>query len=276
MYEQRGKSEGKMMKRLILTICLTMMVSLITPGMAKADFMYAITFNNEFLSINTSTGAGTLIGYTDSTMNGFGLGDRGTNIYTFDQEADRIVQLNPATGGTLATIDIGTGDIVGEGGIAFRSDGIGFLCSSAGSTGQLWSFDITVPSSTAITSYGGLNPSMDGLDFNGSDVLYGISQTSANLFTINQTTGATTVVGATGFTSSSGLSGLTYTSDGTLYGVINNALYTINTSTGAATLVGAIGFNNVSGLTAVVPVPGAVLLGILGLSAVGIKLRKYA
>ena len=255
-----------------------MAYGLITPGMARADFMYAITFDEELLSIDISTGAGTLIGYLDSSMAGFGLGDRGTSLYTFDQMADRIVQLDPATGHTLATIDIGVGDIQGEGSLAFRSDGIGFMTRSWGDTGQLWSFDITVPSSNAITGLGGLTPSMDGADFNGSDVLYGISQTTASLYTINQTTGATTLIGDTGFNSSAGVSGLTFTSDGTLYGVIDDALYTINTATGAATLIGVIGFNDVSGLTAIapVPVPAAVLLSILGLSAVGIKLRKFA
>lgn len=268
------------MKKLILTVCLAMMFSLITSGIVRADFMYAITFDpesisEELISIDTSTGAGTLIGSLDSVMWGFGLSDRGTNIYTFDQITDSIVQLDPSTGGTLATIDIGVIDIEGEGSIAFRSDGMGFLCSSAGLTGQLWNFDIIVPSSTAITSYGGLNPSMDGLDFNGSGVLYGLSQGGTNLYTINQTTGATTLVGSTSLQLAY-LGGLTFTSDGTLYAVINDSLYTINAGTGAATLVGAIGYDNISGLTAVVPLPGAVLLGILGLSAVGVKLRKFA
>ena len=264
------------MKKLILSICLVMMYGLTTPDTARADLLYAVTFaGDQLLSIDTSTGAGTLIGSLDSMMGAFGLSDRGTSLYTYDQVASRIVQLDPATGHTLATIDVG---ILrgGEGSLAFRSDGLGFLTQNHGDTGQLWSFNITVPSSTAITGVGGLSPSMDGMDFNGSDILYGISQSSANLYTINQTTGATTLIGETGFEGSA-LSGLTFASDGTLYGVINDSLYTINTGTGAATLIGVIGYSGVSGLTAIapVPVPGAVLLGILGLSAVGIKLRKF-
>ena len=159
------------MKKLILTVCLAIMYGSITPGIARADLMYAITFDNELLSIDASTGAGTLIGNLDSSMAAFGLSDRGTSVYTFNQHADRIIELDLATGGTLATIDIGF-TTSGEGALAFRSDGIGFLSRTYGSTGTLWSFDTTVPSSTTI---GGLNPGMDGLDFNGSDVLYGIS-----------------------------------------------------------------------------------------------------
>jgi hypothetical protein len=254
------------MKRVIF---LTVMLMLSAPGRIQADYLYAITFNEEFLSIDPSTGAGTLIGPLDSEMAAFGLSDRGTSIYTFDQHADRIRQLDPATGGTLATIDIGV-VTSGEGGIAFRSDGTGFL-SSSGGTGTLWSFDITAPSSTAITSDGGLSPSMDGLDFNGSDVLYGLSQITYNMYTINQTTGATTYIGDTGF-GAGGLGGITFTTDGTLYGVLHDSLYTINPETGAASLVGPIGYNGVSGLTAVIPEPATLV--ILGLGSLSLIRRK--
>ena len=218
------------------------MLMLSAPGRIQADYLYAITFNEEFLSIDPSTGAGTLIGPLDSEMAAFGLSDRGTSIYTFDQHADRIRQLDPATGGTLATIDIGV-VTSGEGGIAFRSDGTGFLS----------------------------NPSMDGLDFNGSDVLYGLSQITYNMYTINQTTGATTYIGDTGF-GAGGLGGITFTTDGTLYGVLHDSLYTINPETGAASLVGPIGYNGVSGLTAVIPEPATLV--ILGLGSLSLIRRK--
>jgi hypothetical protein len=263
------------MKKLTVTVCLAMMCGLITPGTAKADLLYAVTFDNELLSIDMSTGKGALVGnLEDSPVGAFGLSDRGTSVYTFHQHKGRIKELDLATGGTLATIDIGV-DTGGEGALAFRSDGIGFISRSWGSTGQLWSFDITVPSSTAITVSGGLDPCMDGLDFDGSDVLYGISPSTDSLYTINQSTGATTLVGATNVSSGS-YAGLTFTSDGSLYAVIDDSLYAVDSATGAATSVGEIGFNKVSGLTAVVPLPGAILLGMIGLSVAGLKLRKFA
>jgi hypothetical protein len=268
-HKEHQKSRRNKMKR---SFFLAVVVSLIATGIAQADFLYATTFNEELISIDPSTGAGTLIGSLDSEMDAFGLSDRGTSIYTFDQTADRIRQLDPATGHTLATIDIGVSGIIGEGSLAFRSDGIGFMTQSAGSVGQLWSFDITLPGSTAITTDYGLTPSMDGADFDGSDVLYGLSQNSYDLYTINQTTGATTYVGPTGFLSGTGLGGLTFTSNGTLYGVLNDALYTINPGTGAASLVGPIGFNDVSGLTAVIPEPATFV--ILGLGSLCLIRRK--
>ena len=119
-------------------------------------------------------------------MDAFGLSDRGGALYTFDQTADVVRQLDPNSGATLNTIDVGISTI-GEGAIAFRSDGAGFMSRSSGATGDLWSIDVMSGTSMSI---GGLTVSMDGMDFNSSDVLYGISQSTAALYTIDQGTGA--------------------------------------------------------------------------------------
>ncbi|MHC4677041.1 MAG: DUF7901 domain-containing protein, partial [Planctomycetota bacterium] len=186
--------------------------------------LYANTFQtltpDQLLSINPSTGAGTLIGDMATSVP-FGLSDRGTELYTFDKASDGnnvVVRLNPATGDTLNKTVINLSGLSGEGALAFRSDGIGYLTSAMSANGQLWSFDLTVPSSTYIGAY---QPSMDGLDFSPEGVLYGLKQSSGieyELYTINQTTAATT--------------------------------YTLNPLTGQATWVGPIGFSDISGLTA--------------------------
>jgi len=63
--------------------------------------------------------------------------------------------------------------------------------------------------------------------------------------------------------------------NGTLYGVINDALYTINPTTGVAAAVGSglgTDFGSVSGLAAVVPEPST--LAFPGLALLGSGLRR--
>lgn len=106
---------------------------------------------------------------------------------------------------------------------------------------------------------------MDGLAFNVAGVLYGISQSNpaqgstptTRLYTIDQTTGAVTLVGDTGL-SGFGLGGVAFDASGNLYAALSTTvspsfLYKIDASTGAATLIGNIGFNSVCGLAIQLP-----------------------
>jgi len=223
--------------------------------------LYATTFQavDQLLSIDPGTGAGSLIGNM-TTLTPFGLSDRGTELYTFDlHDGNSIVRLDPATGNTMSKIAINPPGITGEGGLAFRSDGIGFLTSALGQVGDLWSFDLSIPSSTHIAQF---QPSMDGLDFDGTDILYALDQsmgstTTHKLYTIDQATGVPSLVGDTGVVAIGSVAGLTFAPDGTLFAALRYpgdpntyALYTLDPGTGAATLVGPIGFNGISGLTA--------------------------
>ena len=244
-------------KRLVLAII--MLIPVFT-DLVRADFLYAITMDEEFLSVDPATGAGRLIGRLDSSMDAFDLSTWGNGIYTYDQKTNRLKQLDPLTAHTLKTIDIGI-ETTGEGSLAFRSDGVGFLARSSGSRGILWSFDLAVPNSTMI---GDLDFGVDGLDFNAEGILYGLSQMSYGLYTINPANAQAKLIGSTGLTSRTFLGGLAFSSCGTLYGVLDDALYTLDPGTGAATLIGPIGYDNVSGLAATCPVPSAALLCGLG------------
>lgn len=247
-----------------------------------ADF-FGITYSgNQLIRVDPATGAGTLVGPLSAGMTALDLASSGGRLYAFDQINDRVRQLDPATGATLATIDVG---IVagGEGGFAMRQDGVGFLSATIGNVGTLWRFDIGVPGSTQVTATNGLAPSMDGLAFSPGGVLYGLSQGATDggnkLYTIDPASGATTLVGALGV-GDSAVGGLAFAADGTLYATLSDLnptaakLYALDVSSGAATLIGNLGFNSVSGITFLTPIPeprtslllaaGLALLGLLG------------
>ena len=220
----------------------------LSAGPTPAQTLYGIGgAQRDYISINPGTGAGTLIVKMPAPANIPGISFRGSNLYAWDSASARILQLDPLTGNILTKIKIGNiGGTVGD--VAFRSDGIGFL----GMSGKLHQFDITVPSSKVITN--SFNPNMTALAFNSADVLFGIGWKWDKLYTIDQVTGATTVVGPTGLNGSGG-SGMTFASTGTLYFSGNGNLYTINFATVAATKIGPIGFSPdglASPLTAVI------------------------
>lgn len=230
--------------------------------------MYGVTaFENQLFTVNPATGGGTLVGGLGVEAFAYGIAARNGSLYIFDQTIGQIRQVNPATGQAGAGINIGVGAIAGEGDLAFRSDGIGFLASifDAGSNpvNNLYSFDILAGTSILLGSTG---LALDGLAFNGN-TLYALAQNDGNLYTVNQTTASLTPVGALGFEKNNPFAAITFAPDGTLYGAIEDRLYTISTITGAATPADLnvldFGFSSVSGL-AVVPEPGTVALFGLG------------
>src|SRR5581483_8338871 len=63
--------------------------------------LYGITLGNQLITINTTTGVGTLVGPLNPAMAAWGIAFRGSKLYTYDGTADRIRELDPATAATL-------------------------------------------------------------------------------------------------------------------------------------------------------------------------------
>jgi outer membrane protein assembly factor BamB len=253
---------------------------LLAPSLAGATpVLFGVTFlgasdptGDQLLRLDTTTGAGSVVGNLGVDRRVLGLGTWDNHLYAYASATGQLLELDPATGQTLDTVGLGV--FTGEGGLDFRSDGTGFLVHTTGSTAELLSFQIGSPQVTPVA--GGL-PRMDGLAFQpGTDALFGISQTTYVLYVIDPSNGAVTEIGRTGISSQITLSGLAFAPDGTLFLATAGQLYTLDPTDGAATSVGATGFSNVSGLTFVdvpegepIPEPATALLlggGLLGLA----------
>src|SRR5438105_868644 len=87
----------------------------VLPAPAGAEVLFGITFPaptaEALIRIDPGTGAATPVGPLDApTQFPFGVAARNGELYTFDQQADLIRQLDPATGHTLRSINVGIGD----------------------------------------------------------------------------------------------------------------------------------------------------------------------
>ncbi len=111
----------------------------------------------------------------------------------------------------------------------------------------LWVNDVngnigTVDVGTGLaTLIGNSGVDLSDIAFDPSGNLYGVS--FWDLYRINQTTGAATLVGPLGVGS---MNALVFASDGTLYAAAyaSTGLYSVNVATGAATLLGIDGYNS--------------------------------
>ncbi len=218
--------------------------------------VYGLTFfDNQLLSINTTTGAGSLIANLNQSVTGYGLAFRGSSLYTFDPTLDRIREINVMTGAVGAGINIGVGNLTGEGDLAFRSDGIGFLSSALAPdfslSNDLFRFDLGAGTSTRI---GTTSVVLDAMAFFGS-TLYAIGQEGTpSLYIVNQTNASLTMVGSLGLQLGSPFSALTVGMNGMLFAALDDRLYGINPLSGLASVLDPtvldIGFSSVSGLAA--------------------------
>ncbi len=230
-----------------LAFVMLVATSLALPAPASAqDLIYGIVFRStdNFIAIDPSTGGATVLGDTDARH---GLSTEGERLYGLATR-EKLVEIDPADGTTISEAEPPFG-IGSEGAVAIRSDGVGFAIRGRTSDPvELWRFDLGGGSATLVD--GDLGRRYDGLAFDPSDVLFGFSQ-RGNLYTIDTSTGAQTLVGDPGIPSGS-TAGMTFTSDGTLYIVEKSALYEVDPTSAASTLVGPTGIDGqLSGLASI-------------------------
>ncbi len=240
----------------------------LSPATSRADLFGVTLLDNQLVDLNTTTGNGSLVGPLSTPMLPFGLASVNNQLDTFDSSADVIRQISPFTGATQATFSIGmsAGQVVGQGGLAFQTNTVGFLTSPLDANfnpvNDLYRFDTSAHTATLV---GSTSDAIEALAFSPGGTLYGLGKLDGNLYTISPTNGASTLVGNVGVPVGSPTGGMAFGPNGTLYATLNDALYTLNPTTGAATLVNPgstfTGFNSISGIAfAAVPEPASVLL----------------
>jgi hypothetical protein len=152
----------------------------------------------------------------------------GALVYSTTQTTDQFGTVDLSTGvftsiGTMSTQLAGLGEVGGA--LYGGADGGEALYQINTANGSL-SF-IANNNSFSYVAFGSTLGTLYALDF------------SFNLYSVNPSTGATTLIGSTGL--SPGGNYELSTNSNTLYFALSNNLYTINTTTGSATLVGSLG-----------------------------------
>jgi hypothetical protein len=228
-------------------------------GVAQAQgTLYGVaTFSNfgtqSLYAINPATGAASLIGNT---------GLRQIAGLDWDQSSNQLIaltvggdqfSLNTATGASTLLVDANFG--VPEGSIAFRN---GTAFTTIFDNVHSWN-----GASWQLLGNSGLAAGADisGLDFTATRLLgLALNGTAGDeLVSFDLTTGAASIIGATG-TNASTVAGLAFDFNaGGLFMTDGSSLYSLNEGTGSATLIGSHGLSGFSGL-AYVPAPGTMVL----------------
>lgn len=263
---------------------LALLAIVSAPVVSGASILYGIEFSTGtgFYQVNQATGAITLIGNTGNSATGDLTSDQSSTIWSVDMANNALLTINPGTGAVSSTTPLRapTGAPVTIVSLAWDPLNHNLYGNTAVGFGntvndQLYQID-PVSGMTSFIGTIGFN-AVYALGFDRSGTLYGISNVSADLLTINIGSGAGTLVAPVTLSSAFDLA--FRPEDNTMFVADSvggtESLYTMNPTTGAATLVGPYGSaTNVVGLAFIAPEPGTVGLLLSGLAFVAWKARK--
>lgn len=261
---------------------------LMTAAPLSADiFSVSDFFNSDLNSVNTTTGASTLIGDAGSgsdEYNSLAVNTAGEIFSVGDVafQSDRLTQFNTTTGlaTSIATVDLGSVDVDVRG-LAFSSSDVLYAANIAVNPDTSVSSSIyTINTSTGVgTLVGDTGLGLQCLSFAQDGNLYswdaGLFSNDDGLIRIDTTDGSVTDVSAANGNFGVLLQGLALGQDGKFYGASQTQLYEINILDGTLNAIGSSTLTDVRGIAGVVPVPEPSTLILMSLTlVVGIILAR--
>jgi hypothetical protein len=235
--------------------CLLAGMIFVTTALAipSAPTLYGVTETfgggpSRLITIDTNTAAISTVGALPAAVY-VGLGTApGGGIYAFNSTTASTGNLLHVSGVDASILNRATVNIgLTEGGLDIDANGNVFAVGN--SSFGLVKFPLTGGSAQlvgqTIRDDNNVAVQIDGLAFDRNNVLFGISQSDGQLYTVNTTNGALHPLGASISTGITG--GLAFESIGStdfLFGASATALYSITASNGTPTLIGNLALNN--------------------------------
>ena len=225
-------------------------------GRAKAGVLYASSGNSDggrFFTIDPATGAATLVGSTGfGAVAGLAINSFGEVFGSTASAPSTLIKINAETGEALEVGSLGVDYIES---LAFDADNVLYGTDATDNSGLYRINPITAQATeigaTGVDLISGLSFSPDGVLFASNGQGQG-NGPGDQIYTINTTTAASTLVGDVGFDAS--IPDIAFDRNGNLLGMTGGqgpsprSLISIDPTTGAGTLIGALGFNSMSGL----------------------------
>jgi hypothetical protein len=161
-------------------------------------------FPSNLVTINTATGAATVVGAFGTAVSDIAFNAAGT-LFAWDRNTNRLATVNTATGAATDLGASGLAAFAGGGGLAINAGGTAFVSATLTTPGTLDSVNTATGAGTtgpALTGGPLVNGAMTAMAFSTGGVLFAIdsnrsgSPTTNSLVTINTATGAITNIGA--------------------------------------------------------------------------------
>jgi len=167
------------------------------------------------------------------------MADVRDQVYSFGLATRNIYQVN--ANGTVTSVFTTYAATATAGGAQRASDGMIFFVTQV-ANGQVYRWNPSTPATAPVLlgTTGAAVPYIPRFAFSAGGVLYAIDTNTANIYTIDQTTGAATVVGTLSGVPTNLGGDIGFGPDGLLYMVAATTIYTVPLGGGAVTSLGTI------------------------------------